>query len=296
MNPENSLTIYYQNVNGLRTKSHMFLTNILNTNYDIVCITESWLNDSFYSSEYFDDRYEVFRCDRDEVTTGCKRGGSVLVAVRRKLCATSHSDWCAPPPADELWVSIPKRCSSTASSSNRTAQTYLHIICTYIPHGTQHIPLIKSFYDRVTDLTYSSPDDIFLVLGDFNVTKADWYYDEQTNSMAITTTNDQLSCLTSDFMSLALLNQYNSKFNDSKNRILDLVFCNEHCCSVDAPDTRLVTEDPHHKALEINISINLPTPLADNTVLIRKFFKADFDSIREGLSSHDWDFSQIILC
>lgn len=65
----NLISIYYQNVRGLRTKSHEFLSNILDCDYDVVCVTESWLNDGFYSSEYFDSRYDVFRCDRDSVST-----------------------------------------------------------------------------------------------------------------------------------------------------------------------------------------------------------------------------------
>ncbi|XP_047536566.1 uncharacterized protein LOC125070663 [Vanessa atalanta] len=63
---------------------------------------KSWLNDSFYNSEFFDNRYEVFRCDRDTVLSGCSRGGGVVVALRRELCPSAHPSWCAPAPADEL--------------------------------------------------------------------------------------------------------------------------------------------------------------------------------------------------
>ena len=75
MSTINDLSIYYQNVRGLRTKSHEFLSGILNCNYDIVCITETWLNDGFYNNEFFDGRYQVFRCDRDSDTSGFERGG-----------------------------------------------------------------------------------------------------------------------------------------------------------------------------------------------------------------------------
>lgn len=36
-----NVSIYDQNARGLRTKSHNFLNNILNSIYDIVCITET---------------------------------------------------------------------------------------------------------------------------------------------------------------------------------------------------------------------------------------------------------------
>ncbi|XP_059057960.1 bile salt-activated lipase-like [Achroia grisella] len=75
------------------------------------------------------------------------------MAVRRELCAVSRAEWCAPPPADELWLSIPLRGRadmSVAAASTRSSSvvSYLHIACTYIPHGPQHESLIASFYDR----------------------------------------------------------------------------------------------------------------------------------------------------
>lgn len=222
-----SISIYYQNVRGLRTKSHTFLSNILNSNYDIICITETWLSDSFYNSEYFDNRYEVFRCDRDLLSTNSKGpGGGVCIAVRRELCPTVHSAWCAPPPADELWVSVPVRgCCST------NMQTHLHIACTYIPHGRRQESLLTSFYDRTCDIVHSHPDDVFLILGDFSVTHATWYYDEDNLSMDIHANVDLFTSLTRDFLSLSLLSQYNCMYNIN-NRLLDLVFCCK-CCKIE---------------------------------------------------------------
>lgn len=58
------MSLYYQNVRGLRTKCRLFNENIHKTNYDIIAITESWLNSTVYTGELFDDRYIVFRRDR----------------------------------------------------------------------------------------------------------------------------------------------------------------------------------------------------------------------------------------
>lgn len=44
-----SLSIYYQNVNGLRTKITEFYSNFIGTDYDLICLTETNLNDSFNS-------------------------------------------------------------------------------------------------------------------------------------------------------------------------------------------------------------------------------------------------------
>ncbi|CAB3251213.1 unnamed protein product [Arctia plantaginis] len=56
------------------------------SNYDIIVLTETWLNSSVLSTELFDDRYVVYRRDRE--SSGFhpgKEGGGVLVAVSRRL-------------------------------------------------------------------------------------------------------------------------------------------------------------------------------------------------------------------
>lgn len=74
--------VYYQNVCGFRTKTTTFLRNIL-CSYDILCLTETWLNDSFHNNDLFDDHFMVWRRDRNYELTGQDFGGGVLVAVRR---------------------------------------------------------------------------------------------------------------------------------------------------------------------------------------------------------------------
>lgn len=38
-----------------------------------------------YNSELFDDRYDIYRCDRDRAYTGLSRGGGTFVAVKPKF-------------------------------------------------------------------------------------------------------------------------------------------------------------------------------------------------------------------
>lgn len=106
MSRSKSLSIYYQNVRGLRTKSHSFLTNILLTNYDIICLTETWLTADFYDAEYFFNNYVVYRRDRMVSDGRGARGGGVLIAVSREMCARRRDEWCSAPAAEELWVSL----------------------------------------------------------------------------------------------------------------------------------------------------------------------------------------------
>lgn len=79
------LFVYYQNVRGLRTKvNHLFLQSV-DSAYDIICLTETFLNSNIQDSELFCSNYSVYR--RDRATTASKKldGGGVLLAVRNNF-------------------------------------------------------------------------------------------------------------------------------------------------------------------------------------------------------------------
>lgn len=59
------LSVYYQNVRGVKTKTLDIHNTILCYNLDIICFTGTWLDETVLSSELFDDRYCVVRTDRD---------------------------------------------------------------------------------------------------------------------------------------------------------------------------------------------------------------------------------------
>jgi hypothetical protein len=79
------IDIFYQNVRGLRTKCTNFYDNVCINDSKIVCITETWLNDSFCNRNLFPDDYFVFRADRVYTDFSLTRGGGVLTAVHQSL-------------------------------------------------------------------------------------------------------------------------------------------------------------------------------------------------------------------
>ncbi|CAH2096644.1 unnamed protein product [Euphydryas editha] len=100
----NSLNIYYQNTQGLRTKTSTFKRNLTLNQFDIISLTETWLLDGVFDQELFDDRYLVWRRDRNYLNTHQKYGGGVLLAVRRDIPAIEQLDWQSS--AEDLWVSL----------------------------------------------------------------------------------------------------------------------------------------------------------------------------------------------
>ncbi|GBO02461.1 hypothetical protein AVEN_180468-1 [Araneus ventricosus] len=68
---------------------HRFgLSSVASEDFDVICLTETWLCEKIDSYDLFDDRYLVSRKDRDSSTNSCKRGGGVIVAIKKNISAS----------------------------------------------------------------------------------------------------------------------------------------------------------------------------------------------------------------
>jgi exonuclease III len=100
----NSLGIYYQNVRGLRTKQTEFYDNVCASNFDIICLSETWLNDVCYDHNLFPNSYTVYRSDRPYINKA--RGGGVVTAITASLGSCNRRydlELCS----ECVWVEIP---------------------------------------------------------------------------------------------------------------------------------------------------------------------------------------------
>jgi hypothetical protein len=99
-----SLSIYYQNVRGLRTKQFEFYGNVCASNFDIISLSETWLNDQCYDQNLFPSRYTVYRSDRAYVNKDSV--GGILTAIDTSLGSCSRRydlELCS----ECVWVEIP---------------------------------------------------------------------------------------------------------------------------------------------------------------------------------------------
>jgi hypothetical protein len=83
-----SIDIFCQNGHGSGPKFTELLDNIISSDCNIFCLTETWLNDQCYDQNLFPDGFIVFCSDRIHVTK--KRDGGVLIAVSPKFNACKH--------------------------------------------------------------------------------------------------------------------------------------------------------------------------------------------------------------
>jgi hypothetical protein len=83
----NCLGIYCQDVSGLRTKQLEFY-DVCASNFDIICLSETWLNDLCYDHHLFPNRYTVYRSDRPYINKA--RCGGVLTDIAASLGSCSR--------------------------------------------------------------------------------------------------------------------------------------------------------------------------------------------------------------
>lgn len=128
---------FYQNTRGLRTKIARGLKNkIACTDYDVIALTETWLNDNIDSENIFDSGlYMVHRSDRSARTYTRPNnsisnnenflGGGSLIALNKNIPALRITEWELESPYDNVWLKL---------STSTTTKKFIN--CIYINDKT----------------------------------------------------------------------------------------------------------------------------------------------------------------
>lgn len=268
-----NIVMYYQNCRGIRTKLHTLYMNILSCSYDVIMLTETWLIPGIHDSEFIDDRYIVFRCDRDRLATNKREGGGVLVAVLRELHPTRMTTQFAHAYVEQAVVQLP------ASQSNKR-----HIISVaYIPPRT-HDDVYIQYLEMLQGIANDSTTESFYIAGDFNLPDVGWVDNGNHSVINSATSSGQLLL---NFMSLIDGLQYN-KCKNVLGRTLDLFISNADCLTT--PCSSLLQPDTHHPVFAIMTHLNMQfTPMQFRAVPRYNYHKADYPEINEQISAIDWD-------
>ena len=274
-----SLNIYYQNVRGLRTKTHEFLNNVCCNNYDLIVLTETWLCTGIYDSELFSANYNVYRRDRNVVNSKKLNGGGVLVAVSNHINSKRNINWDSA--CEDIWVTL---------ELNKNIK--LAICVAYIPPPVNEVVLdhfINNYNNIVDTINFG-----VLIIGDFNMSYIDW---------SLIDNNYRMSCAAKTFIDFCLINNLTqlNHIKNYQNKLLDLVLFNLDYpqVSVESPSRRLIRTDPLHPPLLINVSTSInktaPTLSLNSSSLKYAYAKADYKSINKYLSAVNWD-TRFSLC
>lgn len=270
--------IYYQNVNRIRSKTTDVYLNILNSNFDIICLTETNLNSSVFDGEVLDNRYNVFRRDRYTSSSSKSDGGGVLIAVQKHLNVLQHHSMSSD--VEDIWISI---------LPNSPSSPKINLCVCYLPPD---LPNDKStsFYNKLqNNLLENHTSDINLIIGDFNIPTLSWHsMSNDPNILKPSSPSDFRSTLLVSTLALCNLSQFNNVPNKN-GRWLDLVLSNKQSIAVTETDP-ISRVDRHHPPLLIELD---NSSLSSKGIKTKKrlrlnFEKADYVKIRHELTAVDW--------
>lgn len=244
------LNCYYQNVRGLNTKTLNFSKNVLCNNYDIIVLTETWIQSGVTDRELFDDRYNVYRCDRDTDRRGSKKtGGGVLIAIKTKfnsykICQNNGNS------IEDLWVILDHIDGKESKK--------ICICAVYVSPPLKRDDYELFLQSAGTLMLDSSDSYDCLIMGDFNLSCVDWSSGVDDSSVLVPSGSGHLYTSLTEFMALHNLHQFNSVTNNN-NKVLDLVLSNIGKILVSLSDDSLSTVDPQHPPLEVEVRLTTET-------------------------------------
>ncbi|XP_053699446.1 uncharacterized protein LOC128746423 [Sabethes cyaneus] len=279
---ESSITVYYQNVRGLRTKIEDLFLTVSNAEYDIIALTETWLNEEIHSVQLFGTNYTVYRNDRDPSATGKKRGGGVLIAVSSKINSSKSASRVSNS-IEHLWVNV-------YGSGSTVAVGVVYIA----PELAVETDVIEQHIESAFTITESLRScDCHLLLGDYNQPGLVWtssstgfLYPDPSKSRFSTP-----SSVLVDGMATMDMKQINDVKNN-RDRTLDLIFINAEFvprCSVSEAVEPLIQADLFHPALVANLQYTYPInyhDCADETEF--DFHKADIAALSRAIGNLNW--------
>lgn len=272
-----NLSIYYQNCGGMRSKLSEFRNNLLCTNYDIVIITETWLMPGIFDSEITDDRYILFRRDRDFSTSDKKDGGGIIVAIKKHIPAIRNTN-LEDENVEELFINL------------QLPKTRIILCVTYIPPATRY-GTYETHLQKLQTLYTADSDTKFLIIGDYNIPDLTWIQQTDCDYLKPVDPSTALHSLLIDTLSFMQLQQFNNIYNRN-NRMLDLVLSNlNHICTCSEPQMNLTTNPKfhHHPSLHLTIDkVTIPKTIPFQQVPKYNFETCDYTVIRTDLSNINW--------
>lgn len=270
-----SITVYYQNVRGLRTKTNELFAALSVCDYDIVVLTETWLNKNVLDAELTDE-YVIHRCDRSASTSQCLRGGGVLIGVKKNI-----------------------RCNVfTINGADRLEQVVIRasvgsvslVVCAvYLPPNTelglyeQHAACINELHRK------TSIHDRIVVLGDYNLPLLRWCFDNDVGCFIPTNASSEQEISLVENVIASGLQQVNYLTNEN-GRLLDLAFVNcMTICEIIEPPLPLMNVDRHHQPFVMVIEDQRTTlENENNSNVVYDFNHCDFDVLNVAISQINW--------
>ncbi|XP_055381850.1 uncharacterized protein LOC129612327 [Condylostylus longicornis] len=264
------LSLYYQNVRGLRTKTNEIHKNSLLLDFDVYLLSETWLHNSIDSLELFDHSYVVFRKDRLHTVSdnvNIPKGGGVLLALKNIFNA-SEFNLSQFPSLEVVAIKI------------RFAKKSLFFICCYIPPNSS----CETYHNLVEAVDYISSlanaEDDLIICGDFNLPHISWKSVDEENYMTPAYISSNAEATLIDGFNSYDLQQISNTFNSS-GRMLDLIFTSDWVNAFYSPIfTPLTKIDNYHPPIGFSYNYDSPINSRPNISFGYNFARVDFVGLK----------------
>lgn len=265
-----SLTFVYQNVRSLKStyldnsnnckenKLSCFHDIVMTNHFDVIALTETWLDNSISNHEILQNGYKITRRDRQNG----KRGGGVLLAVKDSITI-------------EPFNFTSKTLELASVVINSFSKKVLVSVCYRPPNaGIEFLHDLNSFLKFAFDSKFK---DIIL-LGDFNYPSIQWLNGSGFSDLS--TENGFI-----DVLQEAGLFQLVNSQTRGQNTIDLLLTTNEYLIdNINVTDDDSVSLKSDHKAITLDVNLNRKPKLLTKR-LVYNYKKGDFDSLRAILRS-----------
>ena len=166
------MCLLHQNVRSLNNKLFELKANIQTVQpcLDFIVFTETWLQDGFLNSELELHDFDIHRQDRTVLNSSSSRGGGVMICIKKQFKAV-------PILLDNCSVEM---CSVRVSFEDG----YVLVVAAYIPPVSAAftsgdlLAKFDAFCNHVENIQQSYPLDKMIVVGDFNLSKLKWDFQD----------------------------------------------------------------------------------------------------------------------
>ncbi|XP_071055009.1 uncharacterized protein [Onthophagus taurus] len=198
-------------------------------------------------------------------------GGGVLIGVRKCLRASPAPGFNSD--AEDVCLSV------------ECAIGCVFVCCVYLPPGDPES--ISVFLRKMSSIRDAYPDNLILIVGDFNLPNIVWYRWNDGN-LVPSGGGDLRSGEFLETYRYCNLWQFNDISNDNL-KILDLILSSTACIQEvkSCPDP-LVGLDRHHPAVESLVDGARPKELRDDPTLKYFFNRVDYETFNNVLLDHNW--------
>ena len=228
-------------------------------NYDVICVTESWLSQDIPDSELVISGYNVFRRDRN------RHGGGIIIFVRDSLPCTI----------------LPTPISSSIELLSLTVEFCSSKFCisTFYRPPSSDVSYFDELYDIIEKLdivTFSN----YILLGDFNIN-----FCNPTHPLY-----PRLFNLCNSFMLTQVVTEPTHTSPSGSQSLIDLVFLSHpshlvHCYT----SPPLGTSDHHCVSVGLLPNQGSTNPIKTNARTIWRYSLGDFETANDLLNAVNWE-------